>query len=154
MAFPSGWPPRAASSVRVYIAGTATASFADNAYLFIDVTSANPFLPTPIIPPGDETAIVKVGDLSSTGSPMGGGVQPPNLGVPGDGSPANVPKPQLFAQTLRIVNEGGADIEFSFDGANVHGTVKTADGEFIYRNRFEAGIAIRGAGADFRVEAW
>lgn len=156
MPFPTGWPPRTASgrrSVRVYIEGTATANFSDNAYLFKDLATAKTIKPTPYVAPGDETANVAIGDLTGGGTPFGGGVQFPNVGVPGDAAPANVPTPQLFAQTIRVINDSGNDLEFSFDGTNVHGKLLAADLEQVFRNRFESGIAVRGSGA-FRVEAW
>ena len=74
MAFPSeGWPPRPPSgtrSIRFYATGTGTANFSDNAFLFIDGTNANPFVPLPVVPPGS-TAPVALGSF-----PVGTGRAP------------------------------------------------------------------------------
>lgn len=132
MPFPASWPPRPASgrpSIRFYATGTATADFADNAFMFIDGAGANPFTPLPEVTGG------------STVVPRNAGT-----GVSSDGTLA-----QLWAQTIRVVSSG--DVEISFDGTNVHGKILTAGGDVIYRNRFESGIAIRGAGT-FTIEAW
>lgn len=62
----------------------------------------------------------------------------------------------LFASTIRIVNDetgGGVTLEYSFDGTTVHGNLKPTE-EFVYRGRYEAGIAVRGNGANYRIEAW
>jgi hypothetical protein len=64
-----------------------------------------------------------------------------------------VPKAMLWAQTIRVINAGGGDLEISFDGVNVHGLVP-AGLINVYRNRFEAGIAIRGNGVSYVIEAW
>jgi hypothetical protein len=97
--------------------------------MFIDGAGANPFTPLPEVTGG------------STVVPRNAGT-----GVSSDGTPA-----QLWAQTIRVVSSG--DVEISFDGTNVHGKILTAGGDVIYRNRFESGIAIRGAGT-FTIEAW
>ncbi len=71
MAFPSGWPPRRASghrSIRFYKAGTLTANYEDNAYLFVDGATANTFTPIPYLKAGD-TRRVHVGE--GAGSPYG-----------------------------------------------------------------------------------
>jgi hypothetical protein len=71
MAFPDGWPPRRASgrrSIRFYKAGTLTANYADNAFLFIDEPSANTFTPVPYIRAGDTRRIHIGGDA---GDPYG-----------------------------------------------------------------------------------
>lgn len=47
----------------------------------------------------------------------------------------------------------GANVEYSFDGTNVHGLVLSGT-QTIYQHRYEGGIAIRGVGATFYVEAW
>jgi hypothetical protein len=71
-------------------------------------------------------------------------------------------KPLIWSNTIRIYNDGGNDLQFSFtaddDGDNeVHGVIK-AGKEALYRVRHEAGIALRfpggGGGSVFRVEAW
>jgi len=59
---------------------------------------------------------------------------------------------QGWSYHLRIVVTGG-DLEFSFDGTNVHGKVLGATGEGLYQKRHEGGIAVRGTGT-FYVEAW
>jgi hypothetical protein len=56
---------------------------------------------------------------------------------------------------MRITNTGANDLEFSFDGTNVHGIVlagQSAD----FSNRREAAIAVRGVGGNttFVIEAW
>lgn len=57
-----------------------------------------------------------------------------------------------WSRSIRIKAAGGA-LEFSFDGVNIHGRV--SDGEDItYWDRHESGIAIRGAGMTFLLEAW
>jgi len=63
------------------------------------------------------------------------------------------PKEMIWADYIRIINTGGGDIEISFDGINVHGFVG-ASTSVLYNHRREAGIALRGAGASFIVEAW
>lgn len=59
----------------------------------------------------------------------------------------------LYSSAILIRNEGGGDLEFSFDGVNIAGRVP-AGAERIYRERHESGIALRGAGINFEVEAW
>ena len=46
-----------------------------------------------------------------------------------------------------------ANVEFSFDGVNVHGFV-LAGTQNTYWDRHEGGVYIRGVGATFHVEAW
>jgi hypothetical protein len=60
----------------------------------------------------------------------------------------------IWSCSIRICNDGGGDLEYSFDGTNVAGKVTATDVEVIYRDRYEAGICVRGAGAAFRIEAW
>lgn len=57
-----------------------------------------------------------------------------------------------WSQAIRIVATT-ADIEVSFDGTTVHGKI-SAGTEVIYWDRHESGIAIRGVGATFLLEAW
>ena len=57
-----------------------------------------------------------------------------------------------WSQAIRIVATV-ADLEFSFDGVNVHGKV-TAGTEVIYWDRHESGIAFRGNTSVFVLEAW
>jgi hypothetical protein len=157
MALPATWPPRPATgvrSIRFYKTGTGTANFADNAFIFADLAGANTFLPTPYVAPGGESTTVNIGTTSSSGSPMGGGrnahdaVNDPKIGTA-------VPPPppaMIWAHSMRITAVT-ANVEFSFDGTNVHGIVLAGQtGE--YFNRHEAGIAVRGTGATFYIEAW
>lgn len=160
MAFPTGWPPRPASgvrSIRFFVSGTGTANWSDNAYLFVDDVGANTFQPTPYVPPGSSGPGVTaaVGDRSTPGSPMGTGENPNDV-LPGE-TVGNVKK-QIWSNTIRIINDGGGDLQFSFAAPDdtstlIQGVVK-ANEELVYRQRHEAGIALRGAGVNFRVEAW
>ena len=59
---------------------------------------------------------------------------------------------RAWSNNIRI-KATGVDVEFSFDGTNVHGKV-TAGTEVIYNERHEGGIAVRGNGATFLIEAW
>jgi hypothetical protein len=145
MPFPTGWPPRPAGntrSIRFYKSGNATANFADNAFLFIDGVSADTYSKTPVVAPGDLTPVA-FGDGTKSGTPAGAS---DNL------DPAT--KPMIWCNTLVICNDGGADLEVSFDGFNVHDKIPIAEKLRICRNRHEAGIAVRGAGAAFRIIAW
>lgn len=155
MALPTGWPPRPAEgirSIRFYITGSATANFSDNAYLFSDQASANTFNPLPYQIPGDNTPIA-VGDLTAGGTPSGTGQEARDANILAPSGEQAVPHPMIWAQTIRICNDSGAnDLEYSFDGADVHGKLLPGE-QVIYRNRFEAGIALRGNGT-FRIEAW
>lgn len=160
MAFPVGWPPRPSSglrSVRVYIApaGAATGLFSDNAFLFSKVAHANTFMPTPYVPPGGERVTVNLGTPTTmSGSPMGGGQEPTDSNPDPRMNPPVVPPPvpMLWAKVIRITNLGGAPLNFSFDGTNVHGVVE-ANAEHTYWDRYEAGIALQGS-THFVVEAW
>ena len=134
MAFPAAWPPRVASglrSIRFYATGTATGNFSDNAFMFLDGAGANPFTPLPVIDPSVPTVVPPT---------------PSGTGVATGGSPA----PQIWAGNIRIV--AASALELSFDGVNVQGKV-AAGTDVTYRNRYEAGIAVRGSGV-FTVEAW
>ena len=136
MPFPTGFPPRSSSnrrSIRFFVADTATANFNDKAYLFKDDVGANTYTTLPIIRAGDTTTVVHVGSPSSPESTN------PDLLV--------------FSHSIRIFNDGGSDLEFSFDGSVVHGIVKSGK-EALYEFRHEAGIAVRGAGVAYRIEAW
>lgn len=158
MAFPTGWPPRPSSgvrSIRFYKTGTATANWSDNAYLFNDLAGANTFLKTPVVPAGSSGPGVtaQVGTNAVSGSPSGAG---PVVDLPP--GETNVEVPMIWSNTIRICNDGGGTLEYSFaapDDAStlVHGKL-LANESVVYRNRFEAGIALRGASAVFRVEAW
>jgi len=138
--FPPNWPPRVSSgvrSIRFFAEGIATADFDGTAFLFIDGLGANPYTPSPIVPSGSNAPVVN--PLTPTGT--GITTQPP------------VVPPMLWAGNIRVLNDGGSPLEFSFDGVNVHGKVLPSEA-LVYRNRYEAGIALRGAGIAFRVEAW
>lgn len=74
---------------------------------------------------------------------------PYGSGAASGGSPA----PEIWAQTFRICNDGGAALEYSFDGTSVQGKLLATE-QVIFRVRHEAGIAVRGLGAAFRIEAW
>jgi len=151
MPLPAGWPPRPATdrrSIRFFKAGTGTADFADNAYLFSDsVTGANTFVPLPYVQAGSNTPVTLGGNPSGTGQNMNDANL---LAAPGA---QEVPKAMIWCQTMRVCNDGSGVLEFSFDGTNVHGQLKAGE-SVIYRVRFEAGIALRGNGNAFRVEAW
>lgn len=146
MPFPAGWPPRPAGntrSIRFFQSGIATANFPDNAYLFIDGVSADTFTKTPVVAPGSLTPVA-FGDGTKSGGPAGAS---DNL------DPTT--KPMLWANTIVVYNDSGAILEISFDGTNVHDRILAAEtpSYHLYRNRHEAGIAIKGAGA-FRIAAW
>lgn len=143
MAFPSSWPPRVPSgtrSLRFRVADTAGAAFSDKAYMFAEQTTANPYTPLPVVTPGSN-ATVNVPNDAGTGlaTPV------PNTGAEG-------PKAQIWAANIRVV-AATADLEISFDGVTVQGFVK-AGTEVIYRQRYESGIAVRGVGSVFQIEAW
>lgn len=143
MPYPLHWPPRHATgrrSLRVYLTGTATANFADNAILFGDVAHPdwNPYTPEPVVPPGGARV------NANFDSPMGGGV----------GLGDNQPAPMLWCQSIAITATT-ADLEISFadtDNTLVQGFIPAGQTK-IYRDRYEAGIAIRGGGT-FHLEAW
>jgi hypothetical protein len=65
----------------------------------------------------------------------------------------SVPKEMVWASNIRIVNAGGGDLEISFDGVNVQGLVPSGE-IYEYNERYEAGIAVRGNGVTFVIEAW
>lgn len=154
MAFPTGWPGRAPSghrSIRFYQAGTSTANFSDNAFLFINGTGANPYAPLPELLPGGERTNIVVPP-----TPFGTGVSKLNANPdPAAGPTLAPPIPLIWCRALLIKAAAGGAVEFSFDGVNVHGSV-TASTERLYFDRFEAGIAVRGAGGSplFVIEAW
>lgn len=150
MAFPTGWPPRPSPgyrSLRFFAEGTATVNFADNAFLFIDGTSANPYTPLPVVLPGDDvTRLPKPPATVVPGSgPFGGGQN--DLGST---------KPMIWCFQMQIRMKTGTRLEFSFDGTNVHGVILATDASTpLPFQRSEAGIALRGAaGETFIVEAW
>lgn len=143
MPFPAAWPPRSSSgirSIRFYAGGTATLNFSDNALLFIDGAGANPYTP---VPPVDG------GSTANPLTPGGTGAATVANGMAGG------PPPMIWSGNIRICNDGANSLEYSFDGVNVHGLLLKGE-IFAYRNRYEAGIAVRGVGGTtaFRVEAW
>jgi len=161
--FPASWPPRKSAgvrSLRVYKRGTSTAVFEDHAFIFAEIATANTLTPTPILLPGQEGVSV-VGGTQTTGSSSPSGAGPvaaidanPSLPVALQASPP----PMIWCGALFVANDdapGGNDLEFSFDGTAVHGRLRPGESR-IYRDRYEAGIAIRGvpAGVAYRVEAW
>lgn len=146
MAFPTGWPPRVASgvrSIRAYVTATATANYNDRAYLWHQLTGANPYTALPNVRPG--------GDVSAPDY-NGPHVVPASPAGTGESSPDD-PEPMIWSSSIRIINKGGTVIYFSFDGTNDHGEV-AANSELLMRNVYEAGIAIRGSGNVFVVFAW
>jgi hypothetical protein len=208
MPFPAAWPPRVASgrrSVRFYVTGTATALFADRAFMLLDAVVVLDYVArvaaftigevvTGQVSGATAVVVLEVnagatgtltlqyvtgtfnpseqilGSISGNATTSGvvrmpanpytplpevtGGstvvpLTPSGTGVASNGTPA----PMIWAQTIRICNDGGAALEYSFDGTNVHGKLLAAE-QTIFRHRFEAGIAVRGAGAVFRIEAW
>lgn len=161
MPTPPGWPPPPSDtrpSLRVYVAGTASANFADNAYLFADFSGPlNPLVPpTPPDPVYTRAPNVAPGETgkaaSFTGLPVDGW-QPRDGAVRAKTLPVPPPKLALYCTGIGILNLGGSPIEFSFDGTNVHGVVP-GNSYRQYTDRREAGIALRGAGMAFRLEAW
>lgn len=152
MAFPTGWPPRAPRSarrsLRFFVTDTATANFSDKAYLFIDDAGANPYVPLPVVAPGSSTPV----DLGSQPLGTGEAAVDANLSQT-DPAKQALPKAAIWAQAIRVSNDGGGTLEVSFDGTNVHDVVP-ANKEVLYQYRHECGIAVRGAAAVFRIAAW
>ena len=159
MAFPAGWPPRVATgirSIRVYVTGTATATYADNAYLFSQVTSANTFGATPHVPSGQESAAPGWAATALPAPPMGGGADTPWSANPDPKLNPPVPTqptPMIWAKAIKITNLDMTNtLLFSFDGTHDQGQV-LANSTFWYFDRYEAGIAFKGNG-NFVLEAW
>jgi hypothetical protein len=159
MANPVGWPPRPHSStrsIRFYqFCATTTSLFSDNAYLFASggANSANTFSPLPN--PGsaqtvDAGTLMAVSPTTVVPSISGTGRADRN---PQDASLP--PVAMVWSMGIRIANDGAVDIEYSFDGTNVHGRVKAGEVATYFR-RHEAGIAVRttGASSAVRIEAW
>jgi len=140
--------------MRFFVSGTTTSAFSGNAFNFAVSPAGGTDLslqvpPSPKVNPGDEVASGASPSAPVT-SPMGG---QRDIAPAAQASPVTT----QAASSIRIFNDGGADIEFSFDGTNIHGIAKTGGPPMEYRNRFETGIALRGAGGAsvaFRVEAW
>lgn len=166
MAFVTGFPARQPSgqtSIRFYVSTTtAGAAFdsAGNSFIFIDGAGANPYTPLPVVRPGDD-----VSRLGLLGAKV---VIPPNPAGTGENYLTDDPslpigqghltepsvKAYIWSHSIRISNTGGNDIEFSFDGVNVHGVVPAGTVRE-YLSRREAGIAVRAAApTTFRIEAW
>ena len=135
MPFPTGWPPPVPSTmrcIRFFVRGTTTALFSDNAYLFVDGVGANTYIPLPNVLPG--------AGVSNSKDP-GPHVVP---AIAGTGVRGDDPHPAIWAtEQIRVVNWGGADVEFSFDGLNVHGIARDDEDRRLWQ-RHEAGIALRG----------
>jgi hypothetical protein len=158
MANPAGWPPRPHSSlrsIRFYVNGTSTALFSDNAYLFASgaAGSANTYVPLPN--PGTKQTVDGVTQVASSPTtvvPAISGTGRVDIN-PQDGSLP--PVPMVWSMGMRICNDGTGDLEYSFDGTNVHGRLK-ANEIATFNRRHEAGVAVRGNGATpaFRIEAW
>jgi len=162
MALPTGWPPRRTpqgnGALRFYVTGTATANFADNAFLFSQQAGTSVFQPLPVVPPGGG---VSTGIVSTVVPQWAGGGQ----------NDLADPTPMVWSTMIRVVNMGTTegDLQISFDGVTVHGLVWNANSAFngtlgfqtnqdmIYE-RCEAGISVRGANGNvavpFRIEAW
>lgn len=149
MALPVGWPPKPNAShrsIRVYIAGTATADWTDNAYLFAQVAGASTTSPSPVVPAGAERQVVAVQ------SQMGGQ----------SGSPAAqaTPVTSLTSQHIRVKNDGANPLDVSFDASaaavgNLAAHLLPGE-ERLWNFRYESGIALRAPAGNtaFRVEAW
>jgi len=63
----------------------------------------------------------------------------------------------LWSSSIRITNKGTTILYYSFDGENDHGEIQpgTAPITAVFRNRYEAGIAVKGGGVGgFAIEAW
>ncbi len=108
--------------------------------MFIDGAGANPFTPAVKVPYGSSATV------NNPLNPTGTGLSP----LPTPIAPA------IWSGNIRVCNDGEGDIEFSFDGINVHGRLKAGE-VFQYRNRYESGMAVRGydgATSAFRIEAW
>ncbi len=118
-------PPNGLYSLRFYKTGSATASFADNQWYFT--------LPYHLNQGRDA-----VGTPFAAGSVFSGS----------NGDIAT----QAWSKAMRITATG-ADLQYSFDGTTVHGTViASTTGEYV--DRHEGGIYVRGVGATFEIEAW
>jgi hypothetical protein len=157
MPFPAGWPPRPATgrpSLRFFRAGLATAAFDANAYLFSDGTAANPYTPLPVVRPGSSDPVHIGSGPSGTGRAASDAAPNTHVGV--SGLQQAVPKEMIWSQMIAIYNKGAGELQFSFDGTNIHGSVQATERR-LFRMRYEAGISIRGVGGstpDFEIEAW
>lgn len=154
MPLPEGFPLRPPSSGRSYRIyhrfGALSASFADNAIVFSSIAGADTRIAPPVVAPGSRQDVV-LGTMAvpgpATGSARHGKASPPT-------DNRADPVVMIYPQTIAITNEGGAPLEFSFDGDTVHGYVP-AGARYEYKDRREGGIAVRGAGVTgCRIEAW
>jgi hypothetical protein len=135
------------------VSGTAGANFSDTAYVFANLAGVSTVQPLPYVAPGS-TAAVAIGDLTTPGTPMGGGTNAHDADLTKPVGQQAVPAAYVWCRYLRICNDSGStDLEFSFDGTNIHGRLKPGE-KLDYNTRYEGGIALRGNGAAFRVEAW
>jgi len=77
--------------------------------------------------------------------------------TPGATFPASPTPPQMdlpiAANHLKVVAET-APVDFSFDGVNVHGTVKPADGPVDFVGISQVKIWFKSAGGSVRAWAW
>ena len=150
MPFPPGWVasvgkglplPSGRRSLRFFGRGTATANFNDSAYNFAAQAGALSFPVSPVVAVGQPVPV------QGLATPTGGQAAAPSAQA--------APVTTQSSHTLRIANDdaGSAELEFSFDGVTVHGVVRAGEA-VTYVDRFETGIAVRGDGVAFRVEAW
>lgn len=156
MTLPAGWPPRPGSSlrsIRFYATGTGTTSYADNAFLFINGSGANVYTPLPPVSPSQQTTITGTAELTNAST-----VVPSIAGTgqdPVDRSPQDASLPpvaQIQSMGIRVTAVS-ANVTISFDGTNDHGLVLSGTTAVYYR-RHEAGIAVKGSGSTFYIEAW
>lgn len=156
MALVDGFPARASSSrrsIRFYKTGTTAGTAFDatgNSFLFITGAGVNPYAPLPPVTRPDEKEPADPTEVPPT--PWGSGENELS------GTPPQWPPTQAYIWSfgIYIKNTGATnDLEFSFDGVNVHGRLAPG-AERIYYNRFEAGMALRGVTANttYIVEAW
>jgi hypothetical protein len=172
MPYPPEWPPSVSSShhsLRVFIEGTATADFADSAYLFLEPSTqeraGDPPEPsavfgrTPNIAPGEATKPADFGSVVQGGITTGvwEARNAPVRGRSFVGRPTltTLPPPAAAHCTgLSVFNSAMAGVlEISFGGGAVHGRVQPGERR-VYSDRHEGGIAVRGAGIAFEIEAW
>lgn len=150
MALPTGFnsrQPTGRRTFRFFASGSVTTNdFADKAFLFTENSAAN-VTPLPVVTASPDSATPTAVVVPNVPTGQGQNDGP---------SPA---VPLIYSGTIRIFNDetsGGNDLEFSFDGTNVHGRVKAGE-QLVYRNRIESGIALKSpaaASVAFRVEAW
>jgi hypothetical protein len=138
--------------MRFFVAGTATADFADNAFNFaVSPASGDKSM---MVPP---SPVVRAGQEVASGFPASAVVTSPMGGQAALPAAQSNPVTTQAASTIRIFNDGSGDLEISFDGEHVHGVVLGTDKVLEYRRRMETGIAVRGVSSAtpaFRIEAW